>query len=85
MLFEVSADDLPAPLKQFQWKEFNKSGFREVCKLLGQRTGVEGDLLRHNFKVTWPTLDREVQNDLRNLKANQPNKRLQRTAPTRRR
>jgi TIR domain len=80
LLFEVSADDLPAPLKLFQAKEFNESGFREVCKLLGRRTGVEGDRLRLNFKVTWPTLDREVQNDLRDLKANRLNKRLQRTA-----
>ena len=67
LLFEVSADDLPAPLKLFHAKEFNESGFREVCKLLGRKTGVEGDRLRLNFKGLWPTLDREVQNDLRNL------------------
>jgi len=84
LLFEVSVDDLPGPLKLFQAKRFDKPGFREVCKLLGGRTGLEADRLRRNFKVTWPILDRDVRKDLGILKAKRP-KRSQRTAPKRRR
>ncbi len=85
LLFEVSVGDLPDPLKLFQAKRFDKSGFREVCKVLGRKTGLEADRLRLNFKVTWPELDRAVQNDVQSLKAKRPNKRLQRAAPKRRR
>jgi len=67
LLLDVEPDQLPGPLKLFQAKRFDETGFKELCKFLGKQTRLNADRLRYNFKAVWPTLYGEVHSALRKL------------------
>jgi len=82
LLLGVTTESLPDTLRLFQAKPFDERGFKDLCRFLGDKTRLHPDKLRYGFETTWPSLSRDVESDLRHVKAvGRPNKRMQRTRP----
>lgn len=56
--------DVIGPLAQLQAKRFERRDIRSVCEQIAQATGLESKRFQLNFEGIWPSLERDVRNDL---------------------
>lgn len=61
LLFDVKPGELSvSPLQIFQAREFNKSGFADLCKELGRKTRMRESVVSANLSNVWVGLEAEV-------------------------
>ena len=60
----VGPGDVVGPFAQLQAKRFERRDVRSVCEQIAQATKLESKRFQLNFEGIWPSLERDVRNDL---------------------
>jgi hypothetical protein len=67
ILFNVTREEVPDPLTQFQLSQFSKDQVREILKSLNSLSGkqkVDDDVLHDSLERLWPELDNAIKSIL---------------------
>jgi len=67
VIFGISPNDLPGPLRQFQATEFNKDDFHKLLKTINQSSSeikLGDSVLDEVFEMWWPRLEQKLNSTL---------------------
>jgi len=68
LLLEIAPDKLfGRPMSLIHAKQFEETEFEQLCRMLADKTGMDLDRFKTNFRALWKTLRDEVQRDLSQL------------------